>query len=85
MLFRSFFLRYTDTENSAQDEGAGWLSILKFRESDDDTVQGGESHVVRVTEETSAATRVVVLDRNGVRDDSPAAARILALLHEQLE
>ena len=80
-----FFLSYTDIENSAQDEGAGWLSILKFRESDDDPAQGGESRVVRVTEETSATTRVVVLDRNGVRDDSPAAARILALLHEQLE
>ena len=38
-----------------------------------------------VTEETSVLTRVVVLDHNGARDDGPAAARILALLHEQLE
>ena len=80
-----FYVRYADIEGGARDEGGGWLSGLMFWRSDDDTAQGEGAYVVRVAEETPAMTRVVVLDRNGVRDDSATAARILAVLHEQLE
>ena len=80
-----FYVRYAGVEDGAGGEGAGWLSGLMFWRSDDDTAQDGETRVVRVAEETPAMTRVVVLDRNGERDDSAAAARIIAVLHEQLE
>ena len=36
-------------------------------------------------EEAPAASRVVVLDQNGVRDESRTAVRILAVLAENIE
>ena len=35
--------------------------------------------------ETAEATRLVVLDGDGARDNGPTAARILTVLHEHLQ
>ena len=80
-----FFVRYADPGDDARSEEAGWLSNLKFWESDDGVEQGDDAYVIRVIGETPEATRVVVLDSTGTREDSPVARRILTLLHEQLE
>jgi outer membrane protein assembly factor BamC len=80
-----FFVRYAGREDSAQSEDKGWLSKLKFWGNDDDEDQGGDAYVVQVVGETPATSRVVVLDRNGVRDETPTASRILTVLHEQIE
>ena len=80
-----FFVRYAGREDSAQSEDKGWLSKLKFWGNDDDEEQGGDAYVVQVMEETPAASRVVVLDQNGVRDESRTAVRILTVLGENIE
>ena len=80
-----FFVRYAGREDSTQSEDKGWLSRLKFWGNDDDEDQGGDAYVVQVVGETPATSRVVVLDRNGVRDETPTASRILTVLHEQIE
>ena len=80
-----FFVRYAGREDSAQSEDKGWLSKLKFWGNDDDEDQGGDAYVVQVMEETPAASRVVVLDQNGVRDESRTAVRILTVLAENIE
>ena len=72
----------------APSESKGWLSGLKFWGNDDEEEQerqGEGAYVVRVIEETPAATRVVVLDPDGKREESPAVSRILTVLHEQIE
>ena len=80
-----FFVRYADREDSPRSKDGGWLSALKFWGDDDEEPQGDDAYVVRVIGETPATTRVVVVDRNGERDESPAASRILTVLHERLE
>ena len=80
-----FFVRYADREDGPRDEDGGWLSGLKFWGDDDDAEQDDDAHVVRVIGETPATTRIIVVDRDGARDGSPAASRILSVLHEQLE
>ena len=81
-----FFLRYAGAaEDREPGESGGWLSRLKFWGSDDDEVPGEDAYLLRVVGETPAATRVIVLDRDGEPREGPVASRILALLHEQLE
>ena len=80
-----FFVQYGGGADGAGSESKGWLSALKFWESDEDEDQAGDGYVVRVIGESPAATRVVVLDRDGEREESPTASRILTVLHEQLE
>ena len=57
---------------------------MKFWGSDDDADEGSGTYLVHVAGDTHDTTRVVVLDADGERDASPAASRILAVLHEQL-
>ena len=80
-----FFVRHADREDSPRSEGGGWLSALKFWGDDDDAEQDDDAYVVRVIGEAPATSRVIVVDRNGARDESPAASRILTVLHEHLE
>ena len=80
-----FFVRHADREDGPRRKDGGWLSALKFWGDDDDAEQGDETYVVRVIGETPATTRVIVVDRDGARDESPAASRILTVLHEQME
>ena len=79
-----FYVRYVDPEESARSEGTGWFSKLKFW-GDDDDEEGDDAYVVQVIGETAATTRILVLDRNGVRDESRTAGRILTVLGEYLE
>lgn len=81
-----FFVRYAGFGDEAQSEDKGWLSKLKFwGNDDDDEEQGDDAYIVQVIGETPATTRVIVLDRNGVRDESRTAVRILTVLGEYLE
>ena len=57
---------------------------MKFWETDDEAEQGDDSYLIRLIG-GEAATRIVVLDREGNPERSPAASRILTVLREQLE
>ena len=80
-----FFVRYVDQGADAQSEKSGWLSRLKFWSNDDAAEQGDDVYLIRLIGDEAAATRVVVLDRDGELEESTAAHRILTVLHEQLE
>ena len=83
-----FFVRHAAPADRAQDKSEGWLSGLKFWGNDDEEgqgEQGEDAYVVRVTEETPAMTRVVVLDPDGKREEGPAVSRILTMLHERIK
>ena len=81
-----FFVRFAgDAGGRAEGGSKGWLSSLKFWGNGGDEEQGEDAYVVRVIGETPGAARVVVLDGDGERDTSPAASRILTVLHEQME
>ena len=82
-----FFVRHAAPADRAPGKSSGWLSGLKFWGNDEEEQEGqGEgAYVVRVIEETPAATRVVVLDPDGKREEGPAASRILTMLHERIE
>ena len=83
-----FFVRHAAPADRAPGESKGWLSGLKFWGNDDEEEQerqGEGAYVVRVIEETPAAARVIVLDPDGKREESPAVSRILTVLHEQIE
>ena len=77
-----FYVRYVARDEGAE-SGKGWLSRLRFW-GDDDAEEGDDAYLVRLTEDGTATTRIVVLDRDGERDVGEAASRILAVLHEQL-
>ena len=79
-----FFVRNDGSENVAQDEDEGWFSRLKFWKSDDADDEA-VTYLVHVKEDTLDTSRVVVLNKDGAREDSPAASRILTVLHEQLQ
>ena len=78
-----FFVRGNGAEDAAQDEDEGWFSWLKFWGNAEAEEDSG-TYLVRVTGDTPDTTRVVVLNKDGARDVTPAASRILTVLHEQL-
>ena len=81
-----FFVRYDVDGTSADDENKGWLSRLVFWGNDEEAEQDEGGYVVNVVVgATSDSARIVVLDTDGAPTESPAASRILALLHEQLQ
>lgn len=77
-----FFVRYAGAGDDATSEDEGWLSRLKFWESDEEEDAG--TFLVRVLGDTPDTARITVLDGEGAPDESPTAARILTVLHEQL-
>lgn len=77
-----FFVRYADPD--AERAKAGWLSKLKFW-SDDDNAQEADTYIIRLSGRGEARVRIVVLDRDGKPEESPAAAQILSMLHERLK
>ena len=79
-----FFVRY-DVDGAGADEDRGWLARLVFWGDDDEAEQGEDGYVVNVVGDTPESARIVVLDVDGAPVESPAASRILALLHEQLQ
>lgn len=76
-----YYVRYIDPEIDVSGEQTGFLSALKFWESDEPP-QASEYLISLVGNE--ASTQVVVLDKEGNRDTTQTADRILALLHDQL-
>ena len=80
-----FFVRYVDPDTGSKNQRAGWLSGLKFWSGDDDDAREADTYLIRLSEETQATTRVVVLDQEGKHEESPAVAQILSMLHERLK
>ena len=80
-----YFVRYAGGGEGTSQEDRGWFSRLKFWENDDEAEPSEGEHLVHVIEETPESARVVVLDADGTRVESPDASRILTVLHEQLE
>ena len=79
-----FFVRYADPEAGARRKEGGWFSRLKFWGGHEDSGKD-DTYLIQLSEEAAGMTRVVVLDKDGEREGSPTAERILSLLHEQLE
>ena len=79
-----FFVRYDVDGAGADDEDKGWLARLVFWGDDDEAAQDEGGYVVNVVGATPDSARIVVLDVDGAPTETPAASRILALLHEQL-
>ncbi len=82
-----FFVRYVDPNRDVKGEGEeGLLSKLAFWRGDEarDTSQDGYLISLIGGREGGESTQVVVLNREGERDPSETADRILTLLHEQL-
>ncbi len=79
-----YFVRYIDpgVDNKAA-ESKGWLSKLKFWGSDD-AKNKNEQYRIVVKDVTSGA-EVSVLNKDGVREKSETASRILSLLYDQLK
>lgn len=79
-----YFVRYIDpdADNKTKKE-TGWLSSLKFWGSSD-KVQSKEQYRILVQGGVSGA-EVSVLDKEGVREKSDTANRILTLLYDQLK
>jgi outer membrane protein assembly factor BamC len=84
-----YFVRYVDSEFGLRAKGEkGFFSKLAFWDSDDDkrdTSKDGYLVSLVGGRNGDEATQVVVLNKEGERDDSPIADRILTLLHEQLK
>lgn len=76
-----YFVRYIDPEADNK-QSKGWLSRLKFWGSD----EAKKNERFRILlKEAAAGTEVNVLDKDGARDQSDTAKRILTLLYEQLK
>ena len=75
-------MRYVDPEKELETK-KGWLSKLTFWKGEERTPDQSEYLISLVG--SGASTQVVVLDREGNREQSNTADRILALLHQQLK
>lgn len=76
-----YYVRYIDPLKD--DKKRGFLSKLAFWKDGDKP--DNNQYVVSVVGEENAATRIVVLNKEGVRENSDTSNRILALLEEQLK
>ncbi|HEC17130.1 MAG TPA: outer membrane protein assembly factor BamC [Sedimenticola sp.] len=76
-----YYVRYNDP--TREQEKKGFLSKLVFWGSDEKIDKETQYRVSLRAE--GGATRVMVLDSNGERDNSVTARRILTLLHEQIK
>jgi outer membrane protein assembly factor BamC len=78
-----YFVRYVDP---AQDnlKSDGFLSKLAFWRSNEKPAQTAQYRVL-VKEQNPDATRVEVLNKDGVPESSATSGRILSLLYEQLK
>lgn len=76
-----YFVRYIDPETDRKAD-RGWLSKLKFWGSDE--AKKNERYRIVLTE-GAGGTEVSVLDKEGNREQSETARRILTLLYDQLK
>jgi outer membrane protein assembly factor BamC len=77
-----YFVRYIDPQADGADKG-GFLSKLKFWGSD--KPKPNEQFRIQVKDGNAAGCQVNVLNKDGAREQSDTAGRILALLYEQLK
>lgn len=80
-----YYVRYADPNAEMEKKSAdkpGLLSKLAFWKSEEKV--SAEQYRVRV-EESGDASRVVVLNKDGLQEASGTTRRILSLLHEQLK
>jgi outer membrane protein assembly factor BamC len=77
-----YFVRYIDPEADNKTADKGWLSRLKFW--GESSKPKNEQYQILVHGGDSGA-QVNVLDKNGARENSQTAGRILTLLYEQLK
>ncbi len=78
-----YYVRYVDPMKEGQKE-EGWFSQLSFFADDDDDKPKDNDYLISLVGE-GQRTQVSVLNKQGQRDASPTADRILSLLHEQLK
>jgi outer membrane protein assembly factor BamC len=82
-----FFVRYVDPNiDAGGKEEQGFLSKLAFWSDDNERDTSKDGYLISLIggRDGAGRTQVVVLNREGERDASETANRILALLHEQL-
>jgi len=77
-----YFVRYIDPQADSKDQG-GFLAKLKFW--GDDKPKPNEQFRIQVKDANAAGCQVNVLNKDGAREQSNTAGRILALLYEQLK
>lgn len=84
-----YFVRYVDPEADVRGkQGEGFFSKLAFWNSDSDKRdQSKDGYLVSLVggRDGDENTQVVVLNKEGERDSTPTADRILNLLHAQLK
>ena len=84
-----YFVRYVDPDSGLRAKGEkGFFSKLAFWNSDDDkrdTSKDGYLVSLVGGRDGDEATQIVILNKEGERDATPTADRILTLLHEQLQ
>ncbi|MDF1528188.1 MAG: outer membrane protein assembly factor BamC [Sedimenticola sp.] len=79
---RIYYVRYNDPLKEAEEPGL--LSKLAFWRDNDKNIDKESQYQVTLDAE-GRGTRVVVRNKEGVRDNSETALRILTLLHEQIQ
>lgn len=81
-----YFVRYVDPERDASGNKEGFFSKLAFWKGEQTRDTSGDAYLISLVggRDGEDQTQVVVLDREGQREDSGTADRILGLLHEQL-
>ena len=77
-----YFVRYIDPQAGTSAD-QGFLSKLKFWGSE--KPKPSDQYRIQVKDGTGAVCQVNVLNKDGVREQSDTAGRILALLYEQLK
>jgi outer membrane protein assembly factor BamC len=78
-----YFVRYIDPQADNKSADQGFLSKLKFWGSD--KPKPSEQFRIQVKDANAAGCQVNVLNKEGAREQSDTAGRILALLYEQLK
>jgi len=80
-----YFVRYVDPDKQLDEtKKDGWLSKLAFWSDDTPRNPDDDAYLISLIA-ADAATRIVVLNKQGQRDRTATADRILGLLHEQLK
>ena len=81
-----YFVRYVDPDKDLGKEKKGFFSKLAFWRSDDRNPQD-DAYLISLVggRDVEATTDVVVLTKEGERDSTRTADRILSLLHQQLK
>lgn len=78
-----YFVRYLDPDKQLGND-EGWLSGIAFWQSDEEPDPDADAYLISLIA-ANTATRIVVLNKQGERERTATADRILGLLHDQLK